>query len=43
MLRLQRELNIPSHSVELKISAVWNNLIDTVFEKTDRSQVVHFN
>jgi len=43
MLRLQRELNIPSHSVELKMSVVLKNLIDTVFKNTDRNEVIRFN
>ena len=37
MLRMQRELNIFSHSVEWKMYAVLKNLIDTVFKNTPRN------
>ena len=43
MLRLQRKLNIPSRSVEMKMSRVFENFDRRILWNSDRSYVICFN
>jgi len=43
MLRWQRELNIPFHSVESKMSGVGKNLTDTLVEDSGRNRMIFVN